>query len=186
MSVKSPTTSRKLGDALTIYCPQETLTQNYRRYTARCKPLTSTTNRKTRLEFAKQHKESEEFWNGVYGPMSQRWTFDPKHTVSSVKHGGGVVMAWAYMTVSGTGPLIFTDDLMHDDSSRINFEGYKTILPNNIQENATRFIDKCFILYQDNDPKHPESSVKVFIKVKTWKVLDYHSHCCDYTQGICN
>ncbi len=25
-------------DALTIYCPQETLTQNYRRYTARCKP----------------------------------------------------------------------------------------------------------------------------------------------------
>ncbi len=26
-------------------------------------------------------------------------------------------MAWACMAVSGTGPLIFTDDLMYDDSS---------------------------------------------------------------------
>ncbi len=43
--------------------------------TARCKPLTSTKHRKTRLEFAKQHKgEPEEFLNCVYGPMRQRWT----------------------------------------------------------------------------------------------------------------
>ncbi len=39
---------------------------------------------------------------------------DPKHTASSVKHGGGGVMAWAYMAVSGTGPLYFTDDLIDD------------------------------------------------------------------------
>ncbi len=46
---------------------------------------------------------------------------DPKHTASSVKHGGGDVMAWACMAmVSETGPLNFTDDLMYDDSSRIN------------------------------------------------------------------
>ncbi len=56
---------------------------------------------------------------------------DPKHTASSVKHGGGVVMAWTCMAVSGTGPLNFTDDLMYDDSRRINLEGYKTILPTN-------------------------------------------------------
>ncbi len=49
---------------------------------------------------------------------------DPKHTASSVKHGGGGVMAWACMAVSGTGPLNFTDDLMYDDSSRMNLEGY--------------------------------------------------------------
>jgi len=58
---------------------------------------------------------------------------DPKHSASSVKHGGGGVMAWACMDVSGTGPLNFTDDLIYDDSSRINLEGYKTILPINIQ-----------------------------------------------------
>ncbi len=89
---------------------------------------------------------------------------DPKHTASSVKHGGGVAMAWACMTVCGTGPLNFTDDLMYDDSSWMNLEGYKTILPTNIQENATRFIGKCFILHQDNDSKHPASSVKEFIR----------------------
>ncbi len=32
---------------------------------------------------------------------------DPKHTASSVKHDGGGVMAWAWMAVSGTGPLNF-------------------------------------------------------------------------------
>ncbi len=46
---------------------------------------------------------------------------DPKHTASSVKHGGGGVMACACMAVSGTGPLNFTDDFMYDDSSRMNF-----------------------------------------------------------------
>ncbi len=70
---------------------------------------------------------------------------NPKHT--SVKHGGGGVMAWACMAASGKGPLNFTDDLMYNDSSRMNLEGYKTILPTNIQENATRFTGKCFILH---------------------------------------
>ncbi len=37
---------------------------------------------------------------------------DPKDTASSVKHGGGVVMVWACMAVSGTGPLIFTDEVI--------------------------------------------------------------------------
>ncbi len=72
---------------------------------------------------------------------------DPKHTASSVKHGEGVVMARACMAVYGTGPLNFTNDLMYDDSSGMNLKGYKTILPTNIQENATRIIEKCFILH---------------------------------------
>ncbi len=59
------------------------------------------------------------------------------------------------MAASETGPLNFTDDLMYNDNSRINLEGYKTILPANIQENATKFTGKCFILHQNNDPKHP-------------------------------
>ncbi len=54
----------------------------------------------------------------------------------------------------------------------MNLEGYKTILPTNIQEKATRFIGKCFILLQDNDPKHPATSVKEFIRANKWKVLD--------------
>ncbi len=83
------------------------------------------------------------------------------------------------MAASGTGPLNFTDDLMYDDSLRMNLLGYKNILPTNIQENATRFIGKCFILHQDNDPKHPASSVKEFIRAKKWKVLDWPSQSPD-------
>lgn len=36
---------------------------------------------------------------------------DPTHSNSAVKHGGGNVMAWARMTASGTGSLIFIDTL---------------------------------------------------------------------------
>ena len=97
---------------------------------------------------------------------------DPKHTASRVKLGGGGVMAWACMAVSRTGPLHFNDDLMYDGSSRMNLEGYKIILATNIQENATKLIRKHFILDQDNDPKHPASSVKGFIRAKKCKVLD--------------
>ncbi len=91
-------------------------------------------------------------------------------------------MAWACMAVSGTDHLNFTDDLMYDDCSRINLEGYETILPTNIQENPTRFIGKCFILHQDNDPKHAASSVKEIIRAKTWRVLDYPSQSPDLNQ----
>ena len=45
---------------------------------------------------------------------------DPKHTTSSVKHGEGSVMAWACMASSGTGSLVFIDDVTEDRSSKIN------------------------------------------------------------------
>ncbi len=77
------------------------------------------------------------------------------------------------------GFLNFTHDLMYDDSSRMNLEGYKTILPTNIQENTTRLIGKCFILHQKNVSKHPASSVKEFIRAKKRKVLDCPSQSPD-------
>ncbi len=82
------------------------------------------------------------------------------------------------MTASGTGPLNFTDDLKYDGSI-IHLEGYKTIVLTNIQEKATRFIGKCFILHQDSDPKCPASSVKEFTRAKKWKVLDCPSQSPD-------
>ncbi len=108
----------------------------------------------------------------------KRTAKDPKHTASSVKRGGGVVMAWACMAVSGTGLLNFTDDLMYDDSRIIN------LIQNHIayigrQENATRLIGKCFIWHQDNYPKHPASSVNEFIRAKKWKFLDCPSQSPD-------
>ncbi len=73
--------------------------------------------------------------------------------------------------VSGTDPLNFTDDLMHDDSSKMNLEGYKTILPTNIQENATRFIGKCFILLRKQWPKTPSQFSQGVYKGKEMESL---------------
>ncbi len=81
----------------------------YRGFTTRCKPLVSLKNRKARLEFAKRHlKKPSQFWNNIlwtdetkinlYQSDGKRrvWrrkgtAHDPKHTTSSVKHGGGSV-----------------------------------------------------------------------------------------------
>ena len=50
--------------------------------------------------------------------------YHPKHTSSSVKHGGGNVMAWAWvwacMASSGTGSLILINKVESDGSSKIN------------------------------------------------------------------
>ncbi len=63
------------------------------------------------------------------------------------------VVSWACMAVSGTAPLNFTDDVMYDDRSRMNLEGYKTILPTNIQENATRINWEVLHIASEQWPK---------------------------------
>ena len=118
----------------------------FRGFTTRCKPLVSLKNRKTRLEFAKKHlKEPVQFWNNIlwtdetkinlYQNDGKRrvWrregtAHDPKHTTSSVKHGGGSVMAWACMAANGTGSLVFIDDVTADKSSRMISEVFRRIL----------------------------------------------------------
>mgnify|MGYP002715355238 CR=1 FL=1 len=117
----------------------------YRGFTTRCKPLVSLKNRKARLEFAKQHlKKPSQFWNNIlwtdetkinlYQSDGKRrvWrrkgtAHDPKHTTSSVKHGGGSVMAWACMAANGTGSLVFID-VTADKSSRMNSEVCKHLM----------------------------------------------------------
>lgn len=47
--------------------------------------------------------------------------YDPKH-ISSVKHGGGRLMAQTCMNVSGTNPVIFTNDIIQDGNSSMNSE----------------------------------------------------------------
>lgn len=130
----------------------------YRGFTTRCKPLVSLKNRKARLEFAKRHlKQSSQFWNNIlwtdetkinlYQSDGKRrvWrrkgtAHDPKHTTSSVKHGGGSVMAWACMAANGTGSLVYIDDVTADKSSRMNSEVFWATFSAHIQPNASTLI----------------------------------------------
>ncbi len=84
-------------------------------------------------------------------------------------------MAWAFIASSGTGSLIFIDDVTHDGSSKINSEVYRNILSDNLQKDATKLIGRSFIMQQDNDPKHTAKTTKEFIRGKKWKVLDWPS-----------
>ncbi len=45
---------------------------------------------------------------------------DPKHTTSSVKHGGGSVMRGHVWLPVELGSLVFIDDVTADKSSRMN------------------------------------------------------------------
>uniref|UniRef100_A0A3P9JP88 Transposase Tc1-like domain-containing protein n=1 Tax=Oryzias latipes TaxID=8090 RepID=A0A3P9JP88_ORYLA len=123
----------------------------YRGNTARCKPLISLKNRMARLDFAKKHLKM--FWKNIlwtdetkinlYQNDGQRKVWrrrgeapDPKHTTSSVKHGGGSVMVWACMAASGTGTPVFIDDVTQDRSSPMNSEVFRDRLSAQIQVNA--------------------------------------------------
>ncbi len=75
------------------------------------------------------------------------------------------VMAWACMASSGTGLLVFSDDVTEDRSSWKN-QVYRDILSAQIQPNAAKLIRWCFIVEVDNDPKHTAKSTQEFLKVK--------------------
>uniref|UniRef100_A0A8C5MJ28 Transposase n=1 Tax=Leptobrachium leishanense TaxID=445787 RepID=A0A8C5MJ28_9ANUR len=154
----------------------------YRGFTTRCKPLVSLKNRKARLEFAKQHlTKPSQFWNKILWTdetkinlyqsdgKSRVWrrkgtAHDPMHTTSSVKHGGGSVMASACMAANGTGSLVFID-VTADKSSRMNSEVFRAILSAHIQPNAAELIGRRFTVQMDNDPKHTAKATKAFL---TW------------------
>ncbi len=169
----------------------------YRGFTTRCKPLVSLKNRKARLEFAKRHlKKPSQFWNNIlwtdetkinlYQSDGKRrvWrrkgtAHDPKHTTSSVKHGGGSVTAWACMAASGTGSLVFIDDVTADKSSRMNSEVFRAILSAHIQPNASELIGRRFTVQMDNDTKHTAKATKEFLKGKKWTVMQWPSQSPD-------
>ncbi len=73
-------------------------------------------------------------------------------------------MAQACMASSGTGLLVFIDDVTEDRSSQKNAEVYRDILFAQIQPNAAKLIGRHFIVQMDDDPKHT-AKAKEFLKV---------------------
>ncbi|GFW90045.1 transposable element Tc1 transposase [Trichonephila clavipes] len=120
---------------------------------ARKKPLIGKRNRVKRLKFAKEHilkrtKSFQRFWNevifsdeskfNIFGSDGRRMVWrkpntshHPKHTIPTVKHGGGSVMVWGCMAASGVGKLVFIDGIMHKMA-------YLNILQNNLKESADK------------------------------------------------
>ncbi len=72
------------------------------------------------------------------------------------------------MASSGTGLLVFSDDVTEDRRSQMNSEVYRDILSDQIQTNGAKLIGQRFIVQMDDDPKHTGTAkaTQEFLKVK--------------------
>ncbi len=86
------------------------------------------------------------------------------------------------MSSSGTGLLVFIDDVIEDRSSQKNSEVYRDILSALIQSNGTKLIGQTFITQMDGDPKHTAKATQEFLKVKKWNILQWPSQSPDSTR----
>ncbi len=57
------------------------------------------------------------------------------------------------MASSGTGLLVFIEDVTEDRGSQMNSEVHRDILSAQIQSNAAKLIGWRFIVQMDDDPK---------------------------------
>ena len=73
-------------------------------------------------------------------------------------------MAWACMASSGTGSLVFIDDVTEDRSSQMNSAVFRDILSAQIQPNAAKLIGRCFTVQIDNDPKRTVKATHELLK----------------------
>ena len=169
----------------------------YRGYTSRCKPLISAKNRRMRLQFAQKYQnEPTAFWNRVLGTDETKINMfqsdgkahvwrkrgkaeDPKNTTMSVKFGGGGVQAWASISSSGTGSLVFIDDVTDDGSSIMTSAVFRNIISTFVESDAKKLIGRRIVLQMDNDPKHSAQATKALLKQKKWKVLEWPSQSSD-------
>lgn len=79
---------------------------------------------------------------------------DPKQSASSVKRGGGSVMAWACVAANETGSLLFTDHVTAERKSRMNSDVFSVSLSAHIQPKAAEVTGRSFTVQMDNEPKY--------------------------------
>ncbi|KAL0177432.1 hypothetical protein M9458_026326 [Cirrhinus mrigala] len=97
--------------------------------------------------------------------------YDPKNTISNVKHGGGNIMLWRCFSAKGTGQL-------HRIKGTMDGTMYCQILGENLLPSLKM---GCGWLFQhDNDPKHTAKATKEWLKKKHIKVLVWPSQSPDF------
>ncbi len=64
------------------------------------------------------------------------------------------------MASSGTGLLVFSDDVTEDRSNRNNSEVYRDILNAQIQSKTAKLIGRHFIVQMDDDTTHTANATQ--------------------------
>ena len=140
----------------------------------RRKPLLKTIHKKARKQFAENMSTKHmDYWNHIllsdemkinlfsFDGFKHVWRrpgeeYKDKCVMPTVKHGGGNVMAWDYMSAAGVGELHFIEGNM-------NSSMYCEIL----QQSMIPFLQKlgCRAVFQhDNDPKHTSKTITALLK----------------------
>jgi DDE superfamily endonuclease len=150
------------------------------------KPFLSTLHKARHLTWAKAHEHwtiedwknvifSDESKYNLFGSDGCHWCwrrpgeeFDKRYVRKEVKHGGGSVMAWGYITASGMGHIVCIEG---------NMDGplYTQILNDNILETLKDLgINKKDVYFQqDSDLKHTSEIAQNWFKKAKLNVLDW-------------
>lgn len=167
---------KETGKHVSSECIRRTLRKRgYNGRVPRKKPLVSTTNRVKREQFAKEHlKKNMVFWKRCMFTDESKFTIftsdgrgkvwrkpckalDLQNTIPTVKHGGGAVMVWGSMAVTGVGSLVFIDTIM-------NKQVYLNILKGHLKDDAAKLqLGNQWIFQQDQDPKHTSHLVREWL-----------------------
>ena len=105
---------------------------------------------------------------------------DPKHTTSSVKHGGGSVMAWACMAANRPGSHVFIDDVTADKAAGWIlkcFEQYYLLIFSQMLQNSLDGASQCrWTMTQSILQKQPKS----FYKANKCNVMQWPNQSPDF------
>ena len=158
---------------------------------AQNKPYLNKANRGKLLEYARTYrKKSLGFWNNVIWSDESKFNlsgsdgkvmvwrstkeeFEPRCTVSTVKHGGGNVKCWGCFFSSGIGNLVFIDWNMTG-------ELYRDILQKNLLQSTKKLnMAKDWWFQHDSDPKNTAPFVTNWLDKKRIQRLKWPSFTPD-------
>ncbi|MBN3277122.1 TCB1 transposase, partial [Polyodon spathula] len=158
---------------------------------ARKKPLLKKYHLKARLQFVRKHESypaamwekvlwSDETKIELFGQNSKRYVWRKpntahasRHTIPTMKNGGGSIMLWGCFSSAGTGHLVTIE-------GRMDGEKYRKIPQENLLQSAKKLkLGRKFTFQQDNDPKHKAKATLEWLKNKKVNVLQWPSQSHD-------
>ena len=93
--------------------------------------------------------------------------YKDKCVMPTVKHGGGNVMVWGWMSAAGVGELDFIERNMNSNM-------YYEILHQNMIPSLQK-LGRRAVFQHDNDPKHTSKTTTALLKRLRVKVMDWPS-----------
>lgn len=178
--LQAPVSSRTIRNRL--------ISGGLKAYSARKVPYLSRKNITCRLSFAKKHLLRANWKNVLWSDETKinlfgsdgkvhvrrpkNSAYDPKHTLKTVKHGGGNILLWGCFSSAGVGPLFWIKDKMCAAD-------YVNILNNVMLPYAKEEMPLIWEFQQDNDPKHSSKLAKKWFQDNNVKLVEWPSQSPD-------